>query len=151
MMHYAALTFSRELFSSSSSTSRFRVLKNDSAQTLSQQLPLRNMLLTNIGSAAVEASRNAAEQHWTPRSEWNSNRPRGCLIITAIMNASMTIVAVISVRIDQPTTLRSYRSVITHRYNHPFRVGRYVMSETHTVLGSATLNCLFRMFSATGS
>jgi hypothetical protein len=65
----AALTFRRDVRPSSSSTSLFNVLKKDSAQALSQQLPFRDMLLVSIGSAAVEASQNAAEQYWTPRSE----------------------------------------------------------------------------------
>ena len=53
--------------------------------------------------------------------------------------------------IDQPTTLREYRSSTTARYSQPWAVRIYVISDTHAQFGRATSNCRFSMFSATGS
>ncbi len=111
----ATLTFFRVVFPSSSASSRFSVLKKDSAQALSQQFPLRLMLLTSIGFAPREACRKAIQQYWMPRSEWNMSLPFGFLLKMAIAKASMTMVAVMSVLMDQPTTILSNRSMTTQR------------------------------------
>lgn len=59
----AALTTFLLAVPSSSSSSRFNVLKNDSAQALSQQLPFLLMLRIKCGRAAPEAARKAVEQY----------------------------------------------------------------------------------------
>jgi hypothetical protein len=47
----------------------FNVLKNDSAQVLSQQLPLRLMLRRTDGHRLLITSPNEYAQYWTPLSE----------------------------------------------------------------------------------
>jgi hypothetical protein len=42
----------------------------------------------------------------------------------AMLKASMTMAAVMSVRIDHPTTIRSKRSMITQRESQPSEVGK---------------------------
>ena len=49
---------------------------------------------------------------------------------TAIISASLTSSWFGRSFIDQPTTKRVYKSIITARYNHPERVGMKVTSVT---------------------
>jgi len=74
-----------------------------------------------------------------------SNRP-GRRLSTAIPIASMTSCPSMRLAIDQPTTLRAYKSSTTARNRKPRAVGRKVMSPAHTRLGLVTAKrCLSRL------
>jgi len=68
--------------------------------------------------------RNIEEQYCIPRSERNTRCPSSRRRIMAMLKASMTMAAVMSVRIDHPTTIRSKRSMITQRESQPSEVGK---------------------------
>jgi hypothetical protein len=68
-----------ECLPSKVSSSRFSVLKKDSAHALSQQFPFRLMLWRTVGQEALKASRKFFEQYCDPRSEWNSRPSRGAV------------------------------------------------------------------------
>ena len=69
----------------------------------------------------------------------------------AMCSASMTSSRLMCGCIDQPTTWRLNKSMITARYSQPSSVATYVMSLVHTTSGTCGLNCRSRRFGATGS
>ena len=77
--------------------------------------------------------------YWQPRSECNTTA-RGARVSTAIASAELTSAAVWRALMAQPTTLRLNTSSTVAKYTNPSAVGTYVMSATHSRLGSSAWN-----------
>jgi transposase-like protein len=67
------------------------VLKNVSAQALSQQFPFRLMLCRTEGRRSRSRSRKDVAQYCTPRSEWNIKPSRAFRLAKAISIAGMVV------------------------------------------------------------
>src|SRR5688572_27010617 len=89
--------------------------------------------------------------HWQPRSGWIIT-PNGFLRRQiAICNASITSFDVMRSDIDQPTTMREYKSMTTARYSQPSSVETQVISLTHFSFCLLAEKFCCNKFGATGN
>lgn len=98
----------------------FRLLKKDSATALSQQLPRLLMLVSS--EWAAQNRLKSSLPYWLPWSECTRTRPSGLRRRTAMRRASSASSRLSVSFMDQPTTLRAYRSSTTARYSQPCHV-----------------------------
>src|SRR5579884_1706758 len=115
---------------------------------LSQQFPFLD-ILTCIPYRCKYA-RYASEVYWHPLSLWCNNPAWGRRRANAWESACSASFSSQFLDIDQPTTIREYRSRITATYNHPCTVGIEVMSVTHFLFGASAVKSRFKRFGATG-
>lgn len=118
--------------------STFKLRKKLSATALSQQLPSRDILWVMLQSLA--SCLYDSEVYCTPRSECSNKPGEGLRLEMARCSAKQTRLALIFALVAHPTTMRLKRSTTTAKYSQPSSVQMYVMSDTHLVFGTSTVN-----------